>query len=315
MKRATFVAGAVCLSTIYGQVTITSADVIGIGEYFTTGVDTVLAGGPYSPGPAGPNQTWIFTGLTPSYTDSVYATSVPPQYQSLFPNANMMLVTKMLDSVFAKKTNSIFEYHGIATTVPNFGRAVFPYVNPLVGLIFPFTYPDNFTDTAIIYLQTPYSGYPGVDSVRIKSVILRWVVVDAYGVLQTPAGTFPNTIRIREKSIKKDSVWVHLTFPSPGWQLVNTSVNTSYNFSWGTNGYKYYLLSMTLASDSVTVQSIEWLTSVITSAPQYEILPTFQMTPEYKYVDLTGRVLYDKPRHKQGIFIDLTRGQKIVVVE
>ncbi len=264
------VVGFLSLSLAKGQIVIDSSDIMSIGDWATTAIDTTVVG--YSPGPAGSNQSWNFSlNLSPDLTDSIYATSVPPSYQSTFPSANILFVNKNKDSMFAEKTNTHLIYLGMSSSIPSLNlRVLFKFNDPLVGSLFPFTYGDSFKDTLLIDNRFPYTQQPGVDSMRVKVISYKDVVVDAYGSIATPSASFSNVLRVRTKSIEFDSVWVHVIFPQPSWQLVSTMQDTSYSFQWVAKQQKIEVLTLNLKSDSATVKSIEWKVNPVTSVSSPE---------------------------------------------
>lgn len=274
----------------YSQITIDSGDVITIGDYVKTHIDTTVVG--YTPGPAGSNQNWDFSlNLSPDLTDSVYCTTVPPTYQGIFTQANLMIVNKALDSMFLKKTNQEFLFLGISLNT-QLGRLLLIFSDPEKIAIFPATYNTSYYDTAFLDQKFPYSQQPGVDSIRIKLIRYIYRTVDAYGSLKTPVAFFSNVLRSRQKVVEIDSIWAHIQFPS-SWQILSTTRDTSYIFEWFGKLRDLPILRMGLKADSFTVKYMEWIVDPITST--YNTLHDNLYLKNYKsiVIDASGKVFPD----------------------
>lgn len=135
-----------------------------------------------TPGSAGANQTWNYSGLssTPGGTVSVVNPSSTGCF-SVAPTSNWA------QSVPTPATNyfllSTSQLEVLAESIPSAcsGGAAVTYTDSKIALKFPFTYNMSYSD--------PYAGSAGSGTVT--------VTYDAYGTLIVPSGTVTNVMRIK----------------------------------------------------------------------------------------------------------------------
>ncbi len=152
---------------------------------------TVYSGNPsgLSPGDAGANQTWNFSGLTLN-TDIVTMNrvekSTAPNYND-FPNSNYCLKFTIdnndMQYLFLNLSNTSFENMGHSSRLDNtttFVNTKYPDTEMIYQ--FPYTYNKEISDSYQINSQNPTSFT---------------TVYDAYGTLTTPFGTYTNVIRVK----------------------------------------------------------------------------------------------------------------------
>jgi hypothetical protein len=166
----------------------------------------------FSPGPAGPNQTWNFSsigeGLFLGTQQSI--TAATSLFASEFPLANYCYT---MESAFADET--MYFYYKLTPTV--FEIYSLGYLgevgedfreNPRTYVTFPYTYGTVFTDT---YKRTT----------DISSIFVT-VTYDAYGTLIMPFGTFNNVVR--QKTVSEGNtnyVWFNV---NPFYPILQTSL-------------------------------------------------------------------------------------------
>lgn len=141
-----------------------------------------------SPGSAGANQTWDFSGLSVPHSAGTY--SVVPvaltPYAGDFPTANICFIspTVYFDDpyyyIYYKTSPTSFEAVGLADST---GSELF--IDSGISFIFPYIYNTIINDT--------YQIYVGDDSSFSSTY-------DGYGTLITPFGTYSNVIR--QKSVE-----------------------------------------------------------------------------------------------------------------
>jgi len=148
---------------------------------------TLYRGNPtgLSPGDAGANQTWDFSGLTLTpLNQTVNTVAVATAISaSSFPNSNYCLImTDNSDTndiktayTFFNLSNTSFEYLGSSGPGYNLN-----FLDPQIILQFPYTYNTEINDTYQIEAWTTKSFTS---------------VYDGYGTLITPFGTYTNVIR------------------------------------------------------------------------------------------------------------------------
>ena len=153
----------------------------------------VYSGNPsgLSPGDAGANQTWNFSGLTLT-TDNLTLNTVAAETAfsaSSFPTSNYCW--KIIDNSdpnnifsdydFYRLSNSRFERMGTSSSSEN---TITEYTDTVIEFLFPYTYNTTINDT-----------YKSSNSSNPNSFTS---VYDAYGTLITPFGTYTNVIRVKK---------------------------------------------------------------------------------------------------------------------
>jgi hypothetical protein len=121
-------------------------------------------------------------------------------------------------------------------------------------------YPVNYLDEWEEDFYSEYfisTGQPGVDSMRFKSDKEKDVIVDAWGTVTIPLGTY-NALRVKETEVSYDSTW----FKMAGvWMLQFTSTDTYYSYEWWTNQGPIapFVVNMSSSDDFATVDDITWV--------------------------------------------------------
>ncbi len=154
-------------------------------------------------GNAGANQTWNFSGLQPLVgVDPVQyfylaPANTPPQYASKFPTANLAIRIGLPSDTavygYSNKSSSQWELLGLKNDLI---EQVYTNTDiQLKTLSYNGSFTDNFTNytdagTGFVFYGTG----------------TRTITYDAYGTLQTPAGTFQNAMRLKGVSSQVDSV-------------------------------------------------------------------------------------------------------------
>jgi hypothetical protein len=177
-----------------------------------------------APGPAGAGVTWDFHALTA--IDTFYQTVVrcdsTPKCDS-FPGSNIAMKQDMpggtsYSYLFADAT-IIENLGGYATT----GYYQY-YTRPAVQAHYPVMYTSSYLDTSIGFVP-PINNTMQIDS----------SIVDGYGTLILPSGTFTNVLRMHTFSVERDSV-------SGG----GVSVTARESYGWSAPGFHFGLLSVGL---------------------------------------------------------------------
>jgi hypothetical protein len=214
------------------QYTLTAANEPVVGDHeLTWRLDT--AG--LSPGGAGTNQIWNFTGvvITPSVPVSNKSYTVPsaaPNY-SLYAYANMAESSDGQTYQMSAYTSSNIVIYGSTNSTLSV-----VYQNPLTIVTLPFPYGTISNDTyqsSYTYSTTPISENGTITT-----------TADAYGTLNTPGNSFPNVLRIR--------VHEHI-IQNIGAVVTNTIDADAYVFFGSAS--KFSLLSVNLTSVTASTNS------------------------------------------------------------
>lgn len=231
--------GCLCLSITRttAQPIITDQVVFALGE---TAPVSYLEGS-FAPGPAGANVTWDFSGLSGSGVSFAWEALEPinTPFADSFPSATLAFLfpdtTQTGTSenwIYYRMENSVLDLLGTTSVLTENGGAdtVYSLMNedPDELFQFPFTYGDSASDPVAGKNIAEVSGFKVVQD---RTGTTR-TVVDGYGTLITPAGTFQNAVRVKRIETLQDNFM--------------GSVTTQHfeRYDWFVPGEKYILMHM-----------------------------------------------------------------------
>lgn len=117
------------------------------------------------------------------------------------------------------------------------------------------TYGDNYTITAHAGWDLFGHSY---DSIKIKNIITSTCDIDAWGSMQTPLATYPNTLRQKRHKYETDSTWAHQISPST-WIFLATTKDTLDSYSWWTNTVGIPVVEMDFKATTNKASNVKWL--------------------------------------------------------
>ena len=234
-----------------GQITVTSASFPAIGDTLRTAVDGVPEGIEIT-GPGG-NQTWDFSSLQGVSAERLVRPASEGANVDLFPNANIFFpvgANGIGGESYASVNTSRYQLVGYVGPDPaNLGIiARVPFSPPIVERRSPMNFFDvNNTDYSIL-VTFPTDSLPGSitndlpivpDSVRLRVAASRTDVVDGWGTLTIPGGTY-EVLREKRTEIRETLVearvgigpfatWVDVT-EFLGGGFLGTDTLTTYVF-------------------------------------------------------------------------------------
>ncbi len=308
----------VCSSIVVKAQTITTADVASPGTTVYEAIDTLPS---ISVGTASASaQAWNMLSLATNSTDTLSFHTYASFPNPLFSTSNLV-VKQGWQNDFAYAINSsssltILGNHG-TVNISGFPTVVNQKFTPAEQIAtFPFAYNSS---VANIYRSKAkfYFGHTvtvggntvQVDSVRDHSTVNKTILVDAFGTLQTPLGTY-NVIRTSESKITHDTVDAYVVlFPGFGsWQnAAITTVDTVNSFTWWANGLGYSLATATLNSQG-SVKSVKWLLQSPVGIDTYTAERIENAYPNPAQNEIT--ILTDASKQKSVEVFDMT-GRKI----
>lgn len=272
MTRLLSLAFFLCTFSSYAQVTIESFDLPQPGKSYIRSNSTATN---LDLTQTGPNQTWDFTNLVRSSRDTITYQAVsqtPLFYQIMFnnplnppykasearksPDVNIGGFLDLSNNyLFFKNSSSEWNEVGIGTTIMG---APLPtqYSDIKTKLRLPLNYNDVNTDNYTYLIQVPTFGAIG------QSGTLNYVV-DSWGILKTPGGTF-DALRVKTEVIKADTVYVNLL----GIGTSIPSMETTYE--WYTKNEGYPVLSVTTQLGVIT--SVQFADDLTTSINEEDIV-------------------------------------------
>lgn len=261
--------------TAFGQVTITSGNFPSVGDHFVWATDEEPTG--VSPGSPGANQSWNFTGLNEDFvSDAIFVNPAATPYASNFPEAN--IATNTDDTVYSFMLKNSNKASFLGTVVV--GTSGDPLIiNTMPEELFA-DYPVNYLDEWDEEFYNEYyvaTGQPGVDSMRFKSAKEKEAVVDAWGTLTIPLGTY-NVLRVKETEVSHDSTWFKI---GGMWMLQFTSMNTYYYYEWWTDQAPIapFIASMSSMDDFATVDDVTWVKDFLVGVDEFSVENSFSIYP------------------------------------
>lgn len=222
------------------QITINQSDLPTIGNMWfeltdTTTLQTVT--------PSGANQIWNYSNFAVAESQVTHLQNIaaaPSAWNANFPSAQMVNYSATDSSAiyFSSNTTGFYVegfYNGSLTAQP---PNAINYSPNYLGIPTPFTYNNARNHTAkIIVIFNQGFNY--------KYVLYTYqqFTADAHGTITTPAGTFTNTLRIRQLNYSEDSIYID---PGTGYQpLSNTTArDTTISYTWLKNAPNTLVFTM-----------------------------------------------------------------------
>ena len=195
-------------TNVISQITVTDADLVGIGDVIYQGYDDAPSSSVII-GNSGTNQIWDFSSLQSSYTDTLFFVDpVSTIHSGLYSNVNLSMLNDGSISYF-NKTSSGMYLHGLSDTLFNSPALFYPL--PLTYLLSvsdgPILVIDNVITGPLLNTALPSATVSALsngladraDTAIIKITNTTDFFVDGSGTITTPLGTFS---ALRLKSIK-----------------------------------------------------------------------------------------------------------------
>lgn len=278
----------------FAQVTITSSDLPNAGDSIRVSVSNATTANLALTGPA---SSWDFSSLIP--TVQRYEKFDPPTaYPSVYP---FIFFSSSYGKENYQDTGTVFPglsigaaYDFFKETSTCFRQVGIGYLlNGTIPLLMQYSRPDTIYDFPLNYADTNSCDYkystPALSIVPFyySESGHRESVVDGWGDLTTPFGTFP-TLRVRSVITATDSVYLDTlgfgqAFPVP----------TRVEYKWLTNGKKIPVLQINTSDLGGTevVTEVVYPDSVRSSVPQVGIT---------EHTNTTGLLLYPNPAGSQA---------------
>lgn len=234
------------------QITLTTNSFPAVGEMLISHNDSL--GASLTPGSAGVNQAWDFSGLNSHTKDTTTAVTVASTPNgTAFPTATFAAET---GAGFAYFKNTATECQMIGVSGSIIGTTTFNinYTSPNIvakdGITFNSNY--NFVNSFLLMASGADVNQP-VDSVRIHSDTYVSKTVDGWGTVTSPIGAFP-CLRI----MQRDSVIqvIDAKIPFVGWSLAVVEIsNVNVSYSYVDDADINPIVQLNMDSTSSTVSS------------------------------------------------------------
>lgn len=281
---------ALC-SLASAQITVTNATFPAAGDTLEYAVDNLPLGMDPATAPGGP-QNWDFTALQKEDNlTQVYSPASAGAHASSYPGADLVVLGQ--GETYFNVTNNKFEVLGYAGADPTgFGLNVLSkFTPPFFERYAPMGFFDIKAQNTFLGLSFPtdqppldsiFSGLPiNIDSMRVRINTDRLEVVDAFGTVSIPGGTYP-VLRQKRTDYTSTAIDVYVV-PFPGFgtwvdlstliggggggglgNFIGTDTTISYNFV--SNTEKELIAVATMNNDQATVASIRFKNNNTTPA-------------------------------------------------
>jgi hypothetical protein len=256
------------------QITLNSSDVYNLGDMIESAYDTMPSGIIMTPA-ASTSQTWNFSTLTHNKLDTSFLknhSSFPGAVN--FPSSNLGMTDSSNDSswLFLTKNATGLFVNGNHDIQNGQGTS---FIGTRTKITFPSTYNTSYTGslnitlaTALLGIDPDGSGPHGrIDSLKFTRLISYSSVIDAWGNMTTPLGTFPS-LRQNETTTNADTTW---QLVNGNWEIQSAAVSTllgnngiaadtNWTATWWTNDptTRYPIVKMEYKPDG-TASNIRWL--------------------------------------------------------
>ena len=245
MKKITLIIGLIASGFFaHSQITITSTDIASPGTTVQVVDDTLSPAGINVGAASSTASSWSFTNLNfHGLTDLDFISPVGTPAAAQFPNSNLVMHEGLDYTYLSNTTNELTVLGALTNNLVQGQYGVADFDPDLTMIEYPLTYGDQFISEAGIdsTIEDTFSGI--FDSLRLKVVIHSENEVDAFGSLETPSDTYPQTIRMYSEETQYDTIWGYIAVLN-SWQIVSTSGDTTHSYVWLANNEGFFVMQM-----------------------------------------------------------------------
>jgi hypothetical protein len=271
VKYFLFFFSCLCTASAFSQITITRSDFANVGDMVITAHDTVPVALPGNPGPS---QSWDLSGIANHFADTVnFVNPGSTPYAANFPTANLAGHNSTDNSYYYlnASTGSI-EITGYVAMNPFTGNPQpLQFSPPQTQTTFPSTAATAFANTSVassggfyMHLVLDSSTNTVADSFRITLTTIRNSLVDGWGSVSTPAGTF-NVLRqhILDSTNTLIEAYVSVGGFPVGWQTMPFGGNdVTHDYYYLANNQKWAVAQVT-TDDIGTVTAAQYMVNAV----------------------------------------------------
>ncbi len=232
---------------LFAQITVTNATFPAVGDTLKTAVD-MAPSGILITAPGGP-FAWDFSSLTPDLNqETVFQAASSGSVFASFPDADLVSIGQGGAETYYSISATTFNNLGFSGTDPTGGLPIqteFKFNPPVPELRAPLNFIDNHIAESSLDVAFSLDAIPAnildslgipttiVDSIRIKAIASRFELVDAYGTLAIPGGSY-DVLREKRTEYRDTRLEIHLTFPFPFWQDITSQLGPAAGFGQDT---------------------------------------------------------------------------------
>lgn len=248
MKKITVLFFGLITSIVYSQVNYLSTDFASVGEQFIVSHSTTgLIGTNFMQ--TGANQSWDYSSFTPSSQETLsYINPNTSGYKNIWCllnsflfnctsqfNNNFNIATKLTNGLVIQGSGltNVIDHLKVSTTKLEdkmvgasitFNGATIPfaasYQTPDIVYQFPIAFNDNYTNASVLNLDLTNFNVP----IQYASSGQRTNIVDGWGALTTPFGTFASVLKMKTTFVNT------ITVTTNGTETPNTVTTVSYKW-------------------------------------------------------------------------------------
>ncbi len=285
MRITTFLLALVMLgfgTSIQAQITITNATFPALGDTLHFAFDTSPDVFVFTP--PGGNQNWDFSSLTADFAQQqIFKSPATGTAIAAFPGATVLYLNNNLENYLSVSNQAVafLGYYGADPIGLGFNAAI-KYNPPIVERRSPVNFFDINQISSGLLLPVSAADVPGTivnqlpvrpDSLRIRIAINRLDVVDAWGNVTIPGGTYPV---LREKRTQFREFRLDAKVPPLGWLdvtdvaiqslgLTTLGVDTIVTYNFYNNISKEPIAVVTLANDQATPVLVQYKSNALTT--------------------------------------------------
>ena len=270
------------LISLRAQITVTSTTFPALGDTLHFAFDTSPTVNVFTP--PGGNQTWDFSSLRADFAQQlIFQDPAAGTAQANFPSATLLYLNGTIENYLSVTNQAVtlLGYYGADPIGIGFNVAAL-YNPPIVEFRAPINFFDINQISSGLLLPASVSDLPGAivnqlpvrpDSVRIRIAINRLDVVDAWGDVTIPGGTYPV---LREKRTQYRETRLDAKVPPLGWLditdvaiqslgLTTLGVDTTVTYNFYNNVSKEPIAIVTLANDQATPVLVQYKSNALTT--------------------------------------------------
>lgn len=274
---------------LQAQISITDAYFPQEGDTLKTAFDGMPSGITINPVGGSIDQDWNFNSVQGMSREIIYRSAAEGEASAEFPSADLFVPLEPVGETYYKKTATTFELVGYQGLDPaNLGISLVVHLNPaLIERRAPLNFLDFGNSNAAVLIPFASEDIPGgildslpitPDSIRLRIAIERTSIVDGWGTLTIPGGTYDV---LREKQIEERetlmdvkigigplSQWIDVTDLIAGFDFLGKDTITTYSFY--NNAEKEAIAIVTVDNlDNDMVDAVEYKDNGIQTSIRY----------------------------------------------
>lgn len=299
-KLYTVFAFVACAAWLHAQITVTNATFPAAGDILKTATDLDPDGVTITP-PGGP-ATWDFTGLAATFkSETTFLAASEGSAFASFPNAELVSIgAGGQGETYFDITATSFNNLGFYGSDPAGGVPVptnFKFSPPVPERRAPLNFIDNNLAETSLNIVLPIDSLLGAilaqlgvpaglaDSLRVRVTASRYDLVDAYGKLTIPGGTY-DVLREKRTEYRDTHLDIHTFF---GWIDVTAQagagaglgIDTTVTYNFISPTEKEFIAIVEMDNSGSTVVQVEYKdnnvisgnNSVATTKPEVLVSP------------------------------------------